>query len=66
MNPVLKNCLHYSASRIGDLPFFRARFAALRAARAKRGQGAGAASSEYREQAARRAQFASFWIQAIL
>jgi peptidoglycan/xylan/chitin deacetylase (PgdA/CDA1 family) len=34
MNPVLKNCLHYSASRIGDLPFFRARFAALRAARA--------------------------------
>src|SRR5215469_9221112 len=28
MNPILKNCLYYSASRVGELPFFRARFAA--------------------------------------
>jgi peptidoglycan/xylan/chitin deacetylase (PgdA/CDA1 family) len=34
MNPILNSCLYYGASRIGELPFFRARFAALRAARA--------------------------------
>lgn len=28
MNPILKNCLYYGASRIGDLPFFREWFAA--------------------------------------
>jgi hypothetical protein len=28
MNPILKSCLYYSASRVGDLPFFRARFPA--------------------------------------
>jgi hypothetical protein len=28
MNPVLKDCLYYGVSRIGELPFFRVRFAA--------------------------------------
>ena len=28
MNHILKNCLYYGASRVGELPFFRARFAA--------------------------------------
>src|ERR1700738_1745769 len=28
MNPILKSCLYYGASRVGELPFFRARSAA--------------------------------------
>ncbi|MBR1192731.1 polysaccharide deacetylase family protein [Bradyrhizobium sp. AUGA SZCCT0160] len=28
MNQILKNCLYYGASRVGELPFLRARFAA--------------------------------------
>jgi peptidoglycan/xylan/chitin deacetylase (PgdA/CDA1 family) len=28
MNPILKDCLYYGASRVGELPYFRARFAA--------------------------------------
>jgi peptidoglycan/xylan/chitin deacetylase (PgdA/CDA1 family) len=28
MNPILKHCLYYGASRVGELPFLRARFAA--------------------------------------
>jgi peptidoglycan/xylan/chitin deacetylase (PgdA/CDA1 family) len=28
MNPIVKDCLYYGASRVGELPFFRARFAA--------------------------------------
>jgi peptidoglycan/xylan/chitin deacetylase (PgdA/CDA1 family) len=28
MNPILKHCLYYGASRVGELPFFRTRFAA--------------------------------------
>jgi hypothetical protein len=28
MNQILKSCLYYGAGRVGELPFFRARFAA--------------------------------------
>src|SRR5215469_901883 len=28
MNPILKSCLYYGASRVEELPFFRASFAA--------------------------------------